>query len=167
MALNDIPNRKKGEDSALFVNDTMFLTTAKTFREANQKLSSMMNKAITWAQDHNSDFEVSKSALIGFTHKRTTSTRQGGQPRPLIACPPLSFNGATVPVVDQHKFLGVIIDHTLLFKFQANTALAKGTSYIGALHRIAKPNVGSQLASYDTSTMWQQSPKSYTQPAYG
>lgn len=134
-ALNDIPRRKKGEDGALFVDDTMFLASAPSFTLANEKLERIMNGpegALDWAHDHNSDFEATKSALIGFTHRRETDPNNPSSMR-LTRCPPIHIRGSPVPVVENHRFLGVHLDRRLSFKHHAITALTKGTLYVSAL----------------------------------
>jgi ribonuclease HI len=143
-ALNDVPNRRKTEEGFLYVDDTSYLTGAKNFKKANRKLHHMMTKrkgAIAWTRDHNSEFEISKSVLVGFTHKREKDPLNQGKTR-LIPCPPLRINGQEVPVKDHHKFLGVILDRTLSFKEQGAAAIAKGDYFISAFRRLAKPTVG-------------------------
>lgn len=143
-ALNDVPNRKLNEDGIIYVDDTTYIAAAKDFRKAHQKLKRMMTKrsgAIAWALDHNSEFEISKSALVGFTHRQERDPENPGKLR-LIPCPPLIIDGHAVPVKSDHKFLGVILDRTLSFKQQEATAIAKGSNFINAFRRLAKPSMG-------------------------
>jgi hypothetical protein len=58
------------------------------------------------------------------------------------ARPPLVLQGITIDPSPQHKFLGVIIDHTLSWSTQTAYALAKGMAYILQLKRLSSTSFG-------------------------
>ena len=69
--LLDVP-KSNSELAAAYVDDTILIPTMKNFEDTHDILVNMMtreNRAIQWAKEHNSKFELSKLALIDFAHK--------------------------------------------------------------------------------------------------
>ena len=57
-----------------YVDDASFYAEGTNFTEAYDRLRNMMNRAqggYDWSNSHNSRFEPSKMALVGFSCKRT------------------------------------------------------------------------------------------------
>jgi ribonuclease HI len=143
--LDSIPRRNKGEEALEFVDDVKLLAEGKTFREANRKILRMVNHhtkgILQWAHTHNCEFEVSKSALVGFSHRREQDPDNPNTTR-LILPDPIAIQGTPVPVVAEHKFLGVILDSTLSFKSHSALAIKRGAAFIATFRRLARTTKG-------------------------
>jgi ribonuclease HI len=97
--------------------------------------------ALAWSASHNSEFELDKTACIEFTCRREPTPGGGRRTRP-VTCYNLCWGEHRVATVAEHPFLGVIFDQELRWEPQVNRALAKGMSWAGQLHRIAKASYG-------------------------
>jgi len=88
----------------------------------------------TWAQDHNSNFEISKVAVMHCQPRARKPTD----------CPNLVLwlRGRVIKEVDSYKYLGVHIDGQLHWRVQENEVMAKATSYIMMFHRLTCTNLG-------------------------
>ena len=70
--LLDIPDNPLAEDAIGYVNDIALIATGVGFEETTQQLTDMMtrdNGGIQWSKDHNSQFKVSKLAVLHFSRK--------------------------------------------------------------------------------------------------
>ena len=102
--LLDIP-QMPNEDVAAYVDDTILIATAKSFEETHKILEEMMTcagGAMDWADEHNSKFELTKLALMDFTHRNKKSTRT-----------PLKIENTVVKPTSSAKYLGVYLDQHL------------------------------------------------------
>jgi exonuclease III len=131
--LLDIP-KDDSENALAYVDDTVMLATAKTFKNAHRKLSDMMcrnNGVADWSAAHNSPLEYSKLALIDFAH------RAASRKRPALALPQI-----TVKPVESTKYLGVIFSQHLQWNAQIASVAAKGSSWTAQIRRLARPSWG-------------------------
>jgi hypothetical protein len=115
------------------IDNAALLAAADTFEDANTKLVDMMTclgDALDWLQSHNSQFELDKTALVGFSWQRAIDPNHHHRTIPL---PQLSIDigGHIIGPKALHRFLGVILDQGLWFKEQATEALIKGTDCMG------------------------------------
>jgi ribonuclease HI len=139
--LVDIANRPRGrqalrELTLAFVDDTALVAIAKDFSTTHGILKDMMERpggGYDWSRLHNSRFETSKFALMDFSMNRT-------KPRPDLVLRGINIRSSTT-----HKFLGVILDHELRWKPQADYALAKGTAYVLQFKRLSSMTKGIPL----------------------
>ncbi|KAI6004884.1 hypothetical protein EDD15DRAFT_2155433, partial [Pisolithus albus] len=86
--------------------------------------------AFAWSVTHNSNFKLSKFALVDF-HYHSKNPH-----------PPLTLRNATITPSRTHWFLGIIIDQSLCWNAHAAHALAKGTSYVMQIRRLSAANKG-------------------------
>jgi hypothetical protein len=131
--LINIANSNNNKLALAFVNDTAYIAIGPTFEDTHRTLKDMMerpNGALQWSRDHNSKFEVNKFALIDFTRSRTK------------ARPPLTIQDTIIKPTEHHRFLGLVVDQELTWKFQAGHAIAKGTEYVLQLRRLSRPSNG-------------------------
>ena len=129
--------RECTEKTQAFVDDTMFLAISRDFSETHAILKDMMEReggGYDWAKAHNSKFEMSKFALMDFS------------PQAKCKRPTMNLRGTTLTPMPQHKFLGVIIDHTLRWNAQVSHAIAKGTAYAIQLKRLSTTSNSIPLA---------------------
>jgi hypothetical protein len=112
----------------------------------------MMTKedgGLRWSTDHNSRFEVSKSAIIHFSRKTIPDSERDNGRIP-ISRPELTLGGQVVQAVESYKYLGVQIDSHLRWKEQAQRATANATKWILQFRRLTKPTMGVKA-----KLMWQ------------
>ena len=81
-----------------------------------------------WAKQHNSKFDMSKLALLNFSHhsKATES-------------PPLTIADTEVTVSTSVKYLGIYLDQHLSWKEQIVYAQKKGTKWAAQIRRAVRP----------------------------
>jgi hypothetical protein len=141
--LLNIP-KTRDEIASAFVDDTYLAARAQNIGETYNMLKQMMTRpqgALDWAQTHNSKFELDKSGLMTFTHKRVPDPARRGKTIPLPR-PPIIINGHAINSSPTIKFLGIILDQELCFKAQADHAAAKGKFWITQTRRISKSAKG-------------------------
>ena len=131
--LLDIPN-SPSELAAAYVDDAILVATAPTFEGTHTILSDMMTRnggAMEWARHHNSKFEMSKLALLNFSHcsKATES-------------PPLTIADTRVNASKSVKYLGIYLDQHLSWKEQIAYAMKKGTKWATQIKRVVRPGWG-------------------------
>ena len=131
--LLDIPNSTM-EFAAAYVDDAILVATAKTFEDTHKILTDMMERkegALQWSRDHNSKFELSKLALMDFTHQSKKVTR-----------PPLRIANTNIEASKNVKYLGVFLDQHLNWKEQEAYATKKGTIWAAQIRRVVRPDWG-------------------------
>jgi len=108
--LVEIPKENEGETAEAYIDDAIISATAKTFKEAHEKIIEMMTRdggAIEWTKKHNSHFEFSKLVLIDFAHSRRPAER-----------PPLTLPNIIINPSKSMKYLGIMLDQNLSWKEQ-------------------------------------------------
>jgi len=132
------------EDALGYVDDIALVAIGADFEETTQRLKQMMTKedgGLRWSLDHNSKFEVSKSAIIHFTRKTVPNPELQHRRIPLTR-PKLILEGQDVTEVACYKYLGVQIDSQLRWKEQAQRATANATKWILQYRRLTRPSTG-------------------------
>jgi len=107
--LLDIPG-DKSEGAIAYVDDTLLVATVKHFKEAHNKLASMMTReggVMDWSKMHNSPLEYLKLALIDFAHRNSSKKRVQ------LQLPQWQLEPST-----STKYLGIILDQNLNWKAQ-------------------------------------------------
>src|SRR5882724_3998406 len=141
--LIDICDKKSGEDAVAFVDDTLLLAQGKNLEITNNKVKEMMERdggALTWSRTHQCNFTLEKFGIMGLTRRREKNPAS----RPIVR-KPISIQQTMVPIVAEHKFLGVILDQELRWNAHVNYTLAKGTKWITQYWRLTKPMKGAPV----------------------
>jgi hypothetical protein len=116
------------EIASAFVDDTYLAARAPSIEESYERLTNMMTRpggALDWSRTHNSRFELDKTGLMTFTHRRVLNPARPNKTMPLPR-PPIVIDGHSIKSSPSLKFLGVILDQELCFKAQADHVVAKG-----------------------------------------
>jgi hypothetical protein len=132
------------EIASAFIDDSYLAARVRHIEETYNMLKQMMTRlqgTLEWALTHNSKFELDKSGLMTFTHKRVPDPTRRGKTIPLPR-PPININGHSINSSPTIKFLGIILDQELRFKAQADHAAAKGKFWITQTCRISKSAKG-------------------------
>ena len=97
------------------------IATGKDFEETTNRLKHMMtgpNGGLEWSKEHNSKFEVSKSAIMHFT-RQTIQDPANNTRIPTPKCT-LLLEGQLVKEATTYKYLSILINNQLKWKEQAN-----------------------------------------------
>ena len=142
--LLEIPDDDSQEDALGYVDDIALIASGNTFEESTQRLKNMMTKedgGLQWSIEHNSKFEVTKSAIIHLTRKTIPDpeTNHGRLP---LERPKLILDGQEVKEATCFKYLGIRIDAQLRWKEQAQRATANATKWILQYRRHTRPSTG-------------------------
>ena len=142
--LLELPDNTTNEDAIGYVDDVALIAIGSDFTETNNRLVNMMTKdegGLQWSRDHNSRFEVSKSAVLHFSKKTIPDPDEAGGRIPLPK-PALTLVQQVVKEVESFKYLGILIDANLSWKEQAQRATANATKWILQYRRLTKPSTG-------------------------
>jgi len=96
---------------------------------------------LEWSRMHQCEFAIEKFGVMGLTRRREKNP--GGHPATQpVERKPVQIRQVTVPAVNEHKFLGVVIDQELRWNVHISYALAKGTTWITQYRWLAKATKG-------------------------
>jgi ribonuclease HI len=141
--LLEIPGDETKEDAIGYVDDIALIAVGDNFEETTNRLKSMMEKedgGLQWSMLHNSQFEISKSAVLHATRKTETDPADGTKGPPYK--PPLVIDGLTIQEVEVYKYLGIQIDNQLRWKEQTQRAVANATKWLLQYRRLTRPSTG-------------------------
>ena len=142
--LLEIPDDELREDALGYVDDIALVAVGNDFEESTQRLKTMMTieeGGLQWSREHNSKFEVSKSAIVHFSRK-TVPDPETDHGRLPLERPKLTLDGQEVAEADCYKYLGIQIDAQLRWKVQAQRATANATKWILQYRRLTRPTTG-------------------------
>ena len=93
-----------GIDGSLYVDDFLICYQSKQMNTIERHLQLCLNKIQKWADENGFKFSQTKTVSMHFCNLRKLHHE-----------PTLTLNGLAIPVVQEHKFLGVIFDNKLSF----------------------------------------------------
>jgi len=110
----------------------------------NGKVKQMMirqNSSLDWSSSHQGEFVVSKFGMMGLTrrHEKNPSVRPPTRP---IQRHPILIQGVEVPAVNTHKFLSVLLNQELCWKYHVNHSQQKGMQWVTQYCRLTRPSKG-------------------------
>jgi ribonuclease HI/exonuclease III len=132
------------EDALGYVDDIALVAVGQDFEESTQRLQQMMTReegGLKWSEEHNSRFEVNKSAIVHFTRK-TSPDPEVERRRIPMERPALILEGQEVKESNCYKYLGIQLDAQLRWKEQAQRATANATKWILQYRRLTRPSTG-------------------------
>ena len=132
------PPETKDEAQYGFVDDVALLATGNSLEETHAKLADMMTRpggAFDWSEDHHSQFELSKLALMDFSPKPFRET-------PLTVTHPRTNKVTTIEPVRSYRFLGILFDPKLKWKAQTEQATRSTETWINLVRRLARTSTG-------------------------
>ena len=121
-----------------FVDDVALLATGDNLEETHAELADMMTRpggGLDWSENHYSQFELSKLALMDFSPSPHQSL-------PLTIHHPRTNRTTTVNPVQTYKFLGVTFDPKLKWTAQTERAANSAESWINLIRRLARTSRG-------------------------
>ena len=146
---------KKEEAMIAYVDDASFYAEGTNFTEPYDRLRDMMTRAqggYDWSNSHNSRFEPSKMALVGFSRKRTPDPQHPGklapEPQPdLHLCRDIVKPSTTL------KYLGVVFDQQLHWREQVEHVTGTAAKWMLCFCRLTKLSLAFGLDSCGSCTM--------------
>ena len=142
--LLEITDNCKNQSSGGFVDDTHFIARGKTFDETHAILKDIMerhNGALHWSTTHNSPFELSKLAVMNFTHSKEKAANahmltieQDNGAGNVITTP--------IPNVESYKLLGVYLDTKLKWTTHHNHVLKRAIRWTALFRRMNRSTKG-------------------------
>ena len=130
--LLDIPDNPLREDAIGYVDDIALIATGSNFEETTNCLKEMMVKedgGLHWSIQHNSHFEVTKSAILHLTRRTSPDPESDNLCIPMYR-PTLVIEGQVVQEVKIYKYLGIQADTQLRWREQAQRATANATKWV-------------------------------------
>lgn len=114
-----------------FIDDTAKLVVSNSAAQNIDTLNSFLQQADQWGVTNGSRYDYQKFQLIHFW---------GCKSRPEGPDLNLQFRTHTIKPTACVRYLGVLLDEKLSFKFHAEQALARGTRTLGAVGRLRIPH---------------------------
>ena len=142
--LLEITDNDQMESALGYVDDIALIAIGNDFEETTQRLQNLMEKrggALDWSKDHNSKFEITKSAILHLTRKTRIDPEDDSKRIPLEK-PLLIVNNKTIGEVQFFKYLGILIDAQIRWKEQVNRAVANATKWLLQFRRLTRPSTG-------------------------
>ena len=139
-----IASPNKDEAMLAYVDDACYYAEGLDFGETHDKLRNMMCReqgGFEWSKLHNSRFEPSKMALVGFSRKRKPDPQRHSKSVPEPR-PSLQLRDAIIKPSPTHKYLGVIFDQELRWREQTEHAVAKAAKWTLQFRRLTRPSTG-------------------------
>ena len=139
----DTPNNPEKEDAIGYIDNIALITIGDNFEETTSHLKNLMTKpegSLERSHLHNSKFKVNKSAVMHFSRK-TSLDLENNRHVP-IHKPNLIIEGHQVKKTNIYKYLGILLNHQLNWKEQAQRTTANATKWILQFRRLTKPSTG-------------------------
>ena len=123
------------EESAIaYVDNVLIMASAKNFTLTHEILANMMTReggVNEWSMTHNSPLELSKLALIDFTHRAAQREH-----------PVLILSNITEKPSESTKYLRIMVDQHLEWKVHQNYAIEKGSKWAAQIRRATRLSWG-------------------------
>ena len=139
-----IATPKKEEAMIAYVDDASFYAEGANFNDAYDRLWDMMcgsQGGYDWSKQHNSCFEPSKMALIGFSRKREADPQCPRRLAPETR-PDFHLRDDVIKPSTAHKYLGIIFDQELRWWEQVERAMATAAKWTLQFRHLTKPSTG-------------------------
>ena len=109
----------------MYADDTTLLVNEYHLPSLIRKIESELKNINKWVLSNRLILNISKTKFMVFTNKHNSSIMQ------------LRFNDMTIDRVDQHNFLGVLIDSKLNFKYHIQYICSKVYKAVEVLFKLS------------------------------
>ena len=134
--LIEVAKKYKCMLSTGFIDDAMFAVAGKSSAANNQILVKAHEEAPKWAKEHGSKFSLKKYQLTHYSWRRNDEHKLD-----------LQLGNQIVKAKLHSKFLGVIMDHKLLWREHVNKLKERATKSITGLTKLAGSTWGGCVLS--------------------
>ena len=146
----DLSDVAEGSDklSLGFIDNTIVAIEGDDFHDMTSKIRDIMTRpggALEWSTNYNSNFKLSKLAVMHFSQKK----KKHRHLKKLTRLPRLMLQLNSMPIqeVESYKYLSIHIDYELCWNTQAQTSVARATKYLLAYRRLMKQSTCYELTS--------------------
>ena len=104
--LLEIPDTDQNEDTLGYVDNIAYIAIGDNYHETTEKLKNIMEKqngGLDWSKSHNSQFEITKSAIL-HTSRRTMIDPENNARHVPLPKPPLKINNQTINKVSHYEY---------------------------------------------------------------
>lgn len=123
--INDIVNSSSDSKLLIYADDTTLLINDKNLDALHVKVTSELNNVKCWIRANRLRLNISKTNYILFQNRSRN-----------YSIPPVLVDGTIIEQVSHTKFLGVIIDENLNWKYHIDQTCLKLSKITGILYRI-------------------------------
>ena len=123
--INDLPSVSNTLKTTLFADDTVVSLAHPNLTSLVMSVNSELDVLCDWFQSNRLSLNTTKT----YAMLCSASSIRGDQ------LPNLEMNGAVLPLIEQVKYLGIILDNQLLFKSHIDS-IAKGGDTRPAIHAL-------------------------------
>ncbi len=127
--INRLPSVLQHTTPYLYADDTALVVTGESEDEIVHKMSNDLNQCSTWLNDHRLALNVGKTKLMFFGTAAKLSC---------VETTEIDFVNGTVFVVDEYKYLGMMLDCRLRFDKHVNYVRSKIIPKMKTLGKIRK-----------------------------
>jgi hypothetical protein len=125
--INDLLYLKLNSVGRLFADDAAFLYQATDYRSLHSKMQNDLITVESYLASINLELSVNKTKFMIFKTKNSTNSDLFDR---------ITFNNHTIDIVESFKYLGLIIDSEIDWKYHVDSVASKISPYIGMLYRI-------------------------------
>lgn len=123
--INDIVNASSKFDFVIYADDTTLLLNDTSIDSLHSNVRTELNKINVWINSNKLKLNVSKTNYMLFQNRSIKNI-----------IPPISLNDEIINKVDHMKFLGVLIDENLNWKYHIDQTCTKISKVTGILYRL-------------------------------
>lgn len=123
--INDIVNASNKFKYTIYADDTNLLLDDKNINSLHININNELNSINMWLKHNKLRLNITKTKYIIFQNRSVTTNM-----------PPITLEGKVLERVSYTKFLGVVIDQNINWKYQINSVANKLSRICGILYRI-------------------------------
>ena len=132
--INDLGSIFKNLQTIMFTDDSNLITTGKSLTALENNIKSEIPLLVEWLQTNRLSLNTKKTHIMVFGPNKKTETNTIN----------IDIEGENIEIVHQTKFLGIILDDKLNWKYHITYIGKKISKSIGILSR-AKPLLNSKM----------------------
>ena len=140
--VNDIVHESRHTAIYLYADDTVLLSKSKSIANARTDMQNDLNSIMLWCERNKLSLNVKKTKNMLFgTRHRLKNTR----------CGKISINNTDLEIVNQYKYLGIILDSHLSYAKHLNNVVRMVSHKINLLGRVRQYlNYNASILVYKT-----------------
>lgn len=136
--INDLPSHLVTAFINLFADDTLVYMHGNNIDEITNRMNNELERINQWLRINKLKLNVSKTKVMVVRHQSLKA-----------AVNSISVDGEEIEMVDQMKYLGVLIDNNLEFKDNVDYVCKKTAKKVGVLSRLSRNlTMGARMSIY-------------------
>ena len=123
--INDLPKASNSINMILFADDTTLTVSDSNFNDLSISTNTELNSISQWINANKLTLNTDKTEFLIISNRSTTNVNRN-----------LEFQGASITPTNSCKYLGVIIDDRLSFRYHINFIISNVSKHTGILYKI-------------------------------